>query len=310
MATVFQDQVGGGFGGAGSAFASGGYGVPFGIPMGGFGGGFGGGDGLGLIALLALLGGRGFGRDHDHCKDGGNGDGNAATIAALSALISNRNEGGLDCAGITALMAKMASIEGAIPAASCDLQLALQSAVAGLTGQNTANTNSLANLINQVQLGQLVQSNAIQSAIAGVDTNVDRTGAQIVTAVNADGNQTRALITANRISELESKNIILANEVSELRSDARHNDNRREVEGLRVTIENNNQAIAAQAQLQAQNQQQLQFQQSRFDNERLLSRFNELNLQIARATNSNVIVGNTGAVGTSQTASPTNVNAL
>lgn len=297
MATVFNESASGG--GMGT----------FGVPAyGGFGGGYGGGDGLGIIALLALLGGRGFGRDNDcghgHGRDGG--DSNAAVIAALSALT---NRGGDDnCCESIAVLSKLASIEGAIPAVGSQLQIALANLAAGLTAQNNSNTQTVTNQLGQIQIGQLVQSNALQKAICDVDTNVDRVGAAVINTVRDDGNATRALITSNVIDGLRDDKVILANEIAELRHDHRHAEHRRELDGIRINIENNNLAVAAQAQFQQQRQADLNFQKTQFDNDCLRRSLSELTLQVARATNSNVIVGNTGAVGTgTQTANPTNV---
>lgn len=305
MASVFSDTANvGGFSGGG--FGGGFGGIPFGVPVGGFGGGFGGGDGLGLIALLALLGGRGFGRDGDCDKNGG--DSNAAVIAALSAITNRNNDD--DCCESLAVLSKLASIEGAIPAVGSQIQLALANLAAGLTAQNNTNTQTVTNQLGQIQLGQLVQSNAIQKAVADVDTNVDRVGASIINTVRDDGNATRALITANVIQDLRDDKIILANENAELRHDQRHHEHRRELDGLRINIENNNLAIAQQAQFQRQRQEDDDNRNIRFEFERLRNHLNIIDSQFAKATNSNVIVGNTGASTTgAQTASPTNVRA-
>jgi hypothetical protein len=328
MAILTNDSIG--VGGGSSAFVGGGapfggfgggapfsvpFSVPFPVPSGGFGPGYGGCGGMGIeaLVLLALFGGRGFGREgghHDHCRDGGDGGNSTAALAAVIAALNDRDNSSNCEAAVTAVLAKLGNIEGQIPAVSCELQMALQGAVASLTAQGNANAASLTSQLNALQLGQLVQSNAIQTAIANVDTNVDRQACETRGAIAASESRIIALITANQIADLNTKIINLANENAELRSDARHADHRREVEGLRITIENNNTAVAAQAQAQQQLQAQLQFQQTRFDNERILSHVNGLSLQFAKATNSSINVGNTGAIGTTQNANPTNVNAL
>lgn len=279
MASVFSDTAnvggfsGGGFGG----------GIPFGVPVGGYAGGLGG-DGLGLIALLALLGGRGFGRDGDSCHRGGDGDGNAATIAALSALVQNRNNDD-DCCESLAVLSKLASIEGAIPAVGSQIQLALANLAAGLTAQNNTNTQTVTNQLGQIQLGQLVQSNAIQKAIADVDTNVDRTAATVINTVRDDGNATRALITANVIQDLRDDKVILANELAECRNE-RNRD--RDRNGIEINM------------LQNQQQAQLQFQDQRNEFDKLRGLLLET-VQLNRATNQAINIG----AGT-QTASPVN----
>jgi hypothetical protein len=271
MANVFNDSaVGGGYGG----------GVPFGIPaFGGFGGG---GDGLGIIALLALLGGRGFGRDGgDNCDRSG-GDSNAAVIAALSAL-NNRNDD--DCCEITALMSKLASIEGAIPAVGSSLQLALANLAAGLTAQNNTNTQTVTTQLGQLQLGQLVQSNAIQNAIAGVDTNVDRSTTLITNAIGASEARLANLINDNTIQDLRDKVVIQANQLAEERSE-RNRD--RDRHGVEVTTIVN------------QQQNAIQFQKIENDNERFRNLLLDL-VQVNRATNQAINIG----AGT-QTANPLN----
>jgi hypothetical protein len=318
MALVNNETVGIGAGiGGGLPFGGGGFGggfgVPFGVPVGVGGGYSGGGDGIGLIALLALLGGRGFGGGHDHghgCRDDrSGGDSNAAVIAALSAL-NNRNDRDDDnCCESLAVLSKLASLEGAIPAVGSQIQLALANLAAGLTAQNNSNTQTVTTQLGQIQIGQLVQANALQKAIGDVDTNVDRVGAAVINTIRDDGNATRALITENVINGLRDDKVILANEVVELRHEHRHSEHRRELDAIRINIENNNLAVAAQAQFQQQRQTDLDNQRTRYDFERLHNELNIIGSQFARATNNSVNVGNSGAIGTSQTANPTNVNA-
>jgi hypothetical protein len=310
MALSINDQVIGG----GAGIGLGGVGaVPFGVPVGGFGGGFGGGGGIEALVLLALLGRDGFGRGGDHCHGGGR-DGGGDSVAALSAVIAalnNRNDPENCCAMATAVLSKLGSLEGAIPAIGNELQLALQSAVAALTAQGNANAASLTSQLNALQLGQLVQSQNILTAISNVDTNVDRQGCETRAAVFASEARITALLNAQDLARITAENIKLSNEVVELRSDARHRDAHHATEALRIEIRNNNEATAQQLQFQQQSQRQLVDQESRFNHERLCARFDSLFQQVARATNSNVIVGNTGASTTgAQTANPTNVNAL
>jgi len=282
---------GGGFGG----------GIPFGVPVGGFGGGAG---GIDALVLLALLGGRGFGRDGggDHCHDGGGrgGSDQTAALATVIAALNDRNDSSNCECVLTAILSKLGSVEGQIPAVGAELQLALQGAVASLTAQGNANAAALTIQLNQLQLGQLVQSNAIQTAIAGVDTNVDRQGSETRAAIAASEARIANLITENVIQGLRDDKVILANEVVELRHEHRHADSRRELDGIRINIENTNTAIAAQAQFQQQRQTDLETQRTRFDFERLHSRLDIIDSQFARATNQAVNIGGT------QLASPTN----
>jgi hypothetical protein len=309
MATVYDDSIGS-RGAASLNLGGGGWGgIPFPYPVGNFNGGGNNWEGLiGLAVAASLFGGDGFGRRGRDCDNGNGGDSVAALAAVIAALNDNKSP---DCReNVSALLlAKLGSLEGQIPAANCELMLALQSAVAGLTAQGSANAAALTSQLNQLQLGQLVQSQNILTAISNVDTNVDRQACDTRAAVAASESRIIALITANQIAELNAKNVILANEVTELRSDARHNEHRRELDGIRINIENNNAAVAAQAQFQQQRQTDLDNQRIRFDFERLHSRLDIIDSQFARATNNSVNVGNTGAIGTSQTANPTNVRA-
>lgn len=283
-------------------------GVPFGFPVGGFGGGFGGG-GIEALVLLALLGRDGFGRGGDHgCRDGGGSDSTAALATVIAALNDRGNPSNCE-AFATALLAKLGTIEGQIPAVSCELQLALQGAIASLTAQGNANAAALTLQLNQLGLNQLIQSNAIQTAIAGVDTNVDRQGAETRVAIAASENRIVALINANELARANAIIITQANEITELRHEHRSSDHRRELDAIRINIENTNIANAQQAQFQRQRQEDNDNQRIRFDFERLHSRLDIIDSQFARATNNSVNVGNSGAIGTSQTANPTNVNA-
>jgi hypothetical protein len=311
MATVFNESAtGGGFGGGGWG------GIPYPFPVGNFGGGNSDGIGglVGLAIAASLFGGRGFGGGHDHghpCPDGrgrgSDGEGTAA-LAAVIAALNNRNEPDKCEAFAAAVIAKLGTLEGQIPEANCELLLALQSAVGSLTAQGTANAQALSTQLNQIQLGQLVQSNAIQSQITTVNTNVAFQGSETRQAVAAS---TTAILTAlkdQEVNGLRDRNISLDNKVTELLSDARHNEHRRELDGIRINIENNNTAIAAQAQFQQQRQSDLTFARIERDNHDLRCQIADL-LQVARSTQSNILVGNTGVTTTGpQTANPTNVN--
>lgn len=277
MATILDDSIAPRSVGAGYA--------PSVAVVPGGGGGFAEGGLLGTLLLLGLLGGNGLGNRKD-CVD----------QPALNAL-----QGSFDT---NCIMSKLASIEAAVPYNEAQLQLALANQMASLTQQNTNNTQHLADNLGQIQLGQLVQSNALQNAIntstnslqagiTAVDTNIDRTGMTIVNAIRDDGNATRALITENVIQGLRDDKVILSNELAELRNE-RNRD--RDRHGLEINMINN------------QNQNQLQQQQQQQQLNLISSHLFGLGNQIARATNSNVIVGNTGASTTgTQTANPTNV---
>jgi hypothetical protein len=250
----------------------------------------------------------GFGGRRDHCPDGGGAEGTAALATVIAAL--NNREDSTRCEAIlTAVLAKLGTIEGAIPAVSCELQLALQGAVASLTAQGNANALALSNQLNQLQLSQQIQTNVLTTAIAAVDTNVDRQGCATREAVAVSTTTILNAIKDGQIDSLRDDKVILSNKVAELLSDQRHNEHRRDLDGLRISIENNNTAVAAQSQFQQQRQVDLTFARLERDNCDLRQQIAEL-IQINRATNQNILVGNTGVTTTGpQNANPTNVNA-
>lgn len=255
--------------------------------VGGRGYGYGGDcNGMGAFAplfLLGLLGNRGFGRDElrRDCVD------TATHQASLNAL-----QGSFDT---NAILAKLASIEGSIPFNEAQMQLALAGAVQNLTQQNTNISQFLGNTLNQLQLSQCMSTSALQKDICDVDTNVDRQSTAIQVAIRDDGEKTRALIVANQIAELNRIAQERQDEIVELRNDNRRDRDRH---GLEITMVNN------------QNQNQLQAQAQNQQISTLLNCFSGLAGQVARATNSNLIVGNTGATVTGpQAANPVNVAA-
>jgi hypothetical protein len=233
---------------------------------GGFGFG-GGGDGMGvLLGLLLARNGFGNDRDRDDCgKD-------YVTQSDLNGMA-------------------LGDIKAAIPLSEAQIQLAL-------AGNQAALTQLIASVGNQLQNGQTAlllqgcnQTNTLQTSIAAVDTNVDRQACDIRSAIHADGEATRALITSNQIAELNQKLTVAQLDGLELRQ---RNDRDRERHSVEITMTQN------------QQQAQLQAQQQGFLLNQLAAQFG----QFARATNGNVIVGNAGATTTgAQTASPTNVNA-
>lgn len=316
MANVFQDQVNatGGFGGGGfGGFGGTTFGVPVGVPVGGFGGfggGFAGGGALGIEALilLALFGRDGFGRDGGHCRDGGTNESTAALATVIAALNDRGNNDRCETM-LTAILAKLGSVEGALPAISCELQSAITNATIALTAQGNANAASLTAQLNALQLSNQVQTTTILQAVSDVNNNVDRQGCATREAVAASTTTILNAIKDGQIQSLRDDKIILANENAELRSDARHREHRAELDGLRISIENNNTAVAQQAQFQRQRQDDLTFARIERDNHDLRCQLAEL-IQINRATNQNILVGNTGVTATGpQNANPTNVNA-
>lgn len=259
--------------------------APYAAPV--VSGGLGGEGGLlSALVLASVLGNGGLGRGGKDCD----GDGNAATIAALSALVSNRNTGDNECSDAIALasiLSKLGSIEASVPLAEAQVQLALAGSVANLTAQNTGNTQLLNNGINSVLLNNAGNTAALQSSICAVDTNVDRTGTMLLSAINADGDRTRTLITANQIAELNRIAAERQDEIIELRYNSRADRDRH---GIEINMINN------------QNQNQLQFQQQAQVLGALHHGILEASQSI-RATNQAINIG----AGT-QVASPTNTN--
>lgn len=226
-------------------------------------------------AVVRGSGGGGYG------DMGGLGGGAAVgTDAALLASLATKEDLNQQTLG---------DIKASIPFNEAQVQLALQGALASLTAQNNNNTQYLSSQNTAAALAAQTTAALITRDIAGVDTNVDRQSMAIQTAVHADGEATRALITSNRIADLEQQLT-----VAQLRESEQRAINREQVNSHNVTVTMN----------QAQAQQQQQFQRQDFLLNSLVAGFG----QIARATNSNVVVGSTG-VGTTQTANPTNVNA-
>lgn len=244
---------------------------------GGDGLGLGGGGALGLIALLALLG-RG--------NNGLFGNGDGGGVAGLNNL-----QGAIDT---NAMMTQLADIKASIPYNEAQVQLALATAVSGLTAQNTANTQYLSQGQTAIQLAQQATAASLSREISAVDTNVDRQSTAIQVAIKDDGEKTRALITSNQIADLQRQLGVAQLTALEDRQNAARTNDRIHIE---TTVNQN------------QNQMQLQAQAQNNAINRLLDCVLE-NTQLARATNQQLIIGNTGAVtGGALNANPTNVRA-
>lgn len=182
----------------------------------------------------------------------------------------------------------LGDIKAAIPYNEAQVQLALAQAVASLSQQATSDTQYLSGQNQAAALAAQTTAALITRDIASVDTNVDRQSTAIQIAIANDGEKTRALITSNQIADLNQRLTVAQLENAENRAIQREMSNSHNVT---TTINTN------------QQQQQLQTQRQDFMLNSLVNGFG----QLARATNSNVVVGSTG-VGTAQTANPTNVN--
>lgn len=262
------------------------------------GAGLGMGGGLvGGVVLGALLGGnRGL--------LGGNGVAGEAcvtptqlTSGLASVIDSNQN---------TVLLQSVGDVKAAVPLAEAQVQLALAGTQAEITSMiNTnATASALANQLTNQNIANaiaasLASQGAIKESIAAYGVaNLNATkDSQFATQV-AISNSTKEIlgaITGNVIDGLNRQLTVAESRAQEDRLLGRQ----REVEvNVTQTVNQN------QLQLQAQQQQQ---QQAVF-NATILAHLQ--NLQVATATNSNLIVGNAGATTTgAQTANPVNVRA-
>lgn len=246
--------------------------------MGGAGLGLGAGLGGGLLGGIlagALFGNRGG-------LFGGQGDGGAAAVGLQSSIDTNT------------ILQSLGDIKASVPLAESQVQLALAGQAASLTNQ--INSSSMALLLGQgdIRANLSLQTQNLTEQIAAVGNQADRNLFQLSQTIVQDGAQTRALIQS--IDKQNDSRLITAqaNEIIELRAEQNRSTDRH---GIEINMINN------------QNQNQMQFQQQAQVLNTLANALVEVG-QIARATNSNVIVGNTGASTTgAQTASPTNVRA-
>ncbi len=224
----------------------------------GFSGGDGGFAGMGGGLLLGLLLGRGGLFGNDGC-------------------VTNE----------TINQQTLGDIKAAIPLSEAQVQLAMAGLQASLSGQATADTQYLSSQNQNLALAQMQLAAGLSREISSVDTNVDRQSTAIQQAIYKDGEATRALITQNRISDLEQQLTVAQLGQAEQRA-------------INREITNTNTITIGMNQQQAQQQQQLQALQWQ------LAQLAGGVTQMARATNSQVVVGSSG-VGANQTANPTNV---
>lgn len=209
-----------------------------------------GGGGLLALALLAGRGGLGFG------NEGFRREGDCVTQASLSAQLA----GVTDSIQNTSVMQTLGAIQGSVPLAEGQTQLAIQGATSDITSQTQNQTLNLQNLLFNGQLANLsgfantkdaVDSLSTQTAVGFGATNasIERLGWQLSQRISDDGAQTRSLITNNRIAELEQQlTVAQLNEREERANNARITD-RNNIEISMNSIQNQN---------QMQNQQQQQ----------------------------------------------------
>jgi hypothetical protein len=254
----------------------------------GIGGGMGAGLGAGLVGGLLgglLFGGNGFGN-----RNGNNVDTSAIELGTARVAFDTVAMQSLN--NITALIPTATGlVADKVNTGNMQLMNAIGS---GFAMQNSTTLQQTIMLIQQLN----AQNLTTMQELCNINQNVSAQGCQTREAVVADGNVTRSLLTSRFQLEDSTEINKLNAKVIELQNEGRS----REL-GERISI--NNTAVAAQQQGQQQQQQQ-----------QLVTTVNSLFpllqgvLQVAHATNSNVIAGNTGAVTTgAQTASPVNVNA-
>lgn len=262
------------------------------------GGGFGGG-GIGGGLLGGILAGALFGRDGFRRGDGGEG---CVTPSQLSAALAGVQDTQMN----TAVIQTLGAIQGAIPAAEGQVQLALAQAQGQLSNQigqqslavaqgfgNTAQAIS-ASQAAVIAVGESVKDAVNANGAANLLATKDA-GAASLAAIAASTNQ---ILTALKDQEITNLNRQLT--VAELRNTEDRAEARARTTEVNVTQTVNQNQLQLQAQQQQQQQALL-----------LATLCDRLNgLQNAVATNSNLIVGNTGATTTgAQTANPVNVRA-
>lgn len=248
-----------------------------------------------------------------------NGDG-CVTPAQLSAALA----GVTDTQMNTAVLQELGKISGAIPAAEGQVQLALagtQNALSNQIGQQSlavaTGFGNISQNIAQAQAAVIAVGESVkdtvnatsaqtQLGIANLATSGLQNAYAVTQAVTNEGEKTRALTTAGFervLDRLTAQNeATLQRQVSDLTNAL----NEQRANNRAVGTEVNVTQTVAQNQAQAQMQNQVQQQAI------LLSNVVQMlaGLQNAVATNSNLIVGNTGAVATGpQTANPVNVRA-
>lgn len=254
--------------------------------------GFGIGGGLGAGLLGGILGGLLFsGRRGGFLGGGGECEGGGGAETRIDSTIVG-----------TAVLSKLGNIEAAIPLASAQTENVILQQTNTIT--QIAAAAQLANQQGFAQTGDRIQNTAtaLAVAISNVNQNVLEQACQTRAAIAASTNEIVSKIDSNTITALQTELL-----ESRRREDAASRTV--DLNALRSNIEINNTATATQTQQQAQFQVQAQFQDLHCKFGRLFDLVNIVH-QEARATNSNVIAGNTGPVTTgAQTSTPTNVNA-
>lgn len=245
---------------------------------GGYGnGGYDSGAGAGAGLLGGMLGSMVFGNRGGHDNHGGysamDSSGHMAILGAVGSVKDTVSAG-------------TASVVGTVNMGNMSLLGTIN------TGFATQATNTLQQTLTLMQQANGNQA-MLMSELCGVNQNVSAQGCMTREAVSNDGEKTRGLIV-----QLNTDNLNRLLTVADL--DRRDECNRANLRGVEVNVAQ----TVNQVQLQAQQQQQQQ------QTTQLLTHLCSVvgTLQNAVATNSNLIVGNTGATTTgAQTANPVNV---
>lgn len=184
----------------------------------------------------------------------GGGDGSTTSGLVLGlllgrgGLLGNQNDnGGARHVTQDDLNAQtLGDIKASIPYNEAQVQLALAAAMASLTSQTTANTQHLSSEMSTAALTAATNAALAARDAAAIMNLTSHEAGDTRAAIYADGQATRALITANQIAELNRIAAERQDEIIELRS---INGRDRDRHGIEITMTNN------------QNQNQLQFQQ-------------------------------------------------
>lgn len=270
--------------------------MPFlGSGLGGAGAGAGAGLGAGLLGGVlggALLGGRGL--------FGNEGRRDTVSPEQLTTAIT----GVIDSQQNTSIASQLGRIEAAIPYNESQVQLALAGSTASIVGGQALINKNISEAIaaslasqNNINVNVLQQGSQTREAVAsyGVANLTATKDAQfaVVTAVANSTKEILAALNEQNTANLQRQLTVAEQALLETRAEGR-------ARGTEVNVTQ----TVNQNQMQLQAQQQQQQQAILLD--RLCTAFGSL--QNAVATNSNMIIGNTGAVGTGpQTANPVNV---
>lgn len=266
---------------------------------GGMGGALGGGLGAGLLGGVlggALLGNGGLFGNRNGAVEGCVTP--SQLTSALNGVESNSNT--------TTILQTLGDIKASVPLAESQVQLALAGVQSDIQGLISSSSNAI--LAGQTSIGRDIAGatatvlaaasgnrEVVQNGFAATNLAIANSTYALNTAIRDDGDKTRALLISQNDANLQRMLTVAENALIEQRAIGRS----------AATEVNVSQVVnQAQAQTQAQQQQQQQLI--------LLSQIAAgfHGLQNAVATNSNLIVGNTGATTTgAQTANPVNVRA-